>query len=232
VAILYYHYIEINPNPTGDPGRSNLLVTPANFDAQLGYLKINGWTPISLDLLSESFANPKVLPAKPIILTFDDGYSDFYSNAWPIIQKYNFKVTLFVMSRFGQNGACVTNIYIPGLYMTADQVTELSHSPLITIGAHTQDHCYLKKKSEVIQRQEILGSKSELEQAIGRKVIHFAYPYGSFDEISQKLVKEAGFETASSTIGGIYHNESTRYSLRRLHVGNWDAARFSQLLPR
>jgi peptidoglycan/xylan/chitin deacetylase (PgdA/CDA1 family) len=216
VPVLYYHYIEINPNPVGDPGRTTLSVTPENFDSQLNYLKSNGYTTISLSDLVTSFNNPKILPAKPIILTFDDGYSDFYQNAWPIIQKYEMKSTLYVVSRANK-----TN---PSLYLSDQEIIDLSKSPLITIACHTQDHKDLRGGSVAFQRDEIFGCKADLEALIGQPVRNFAYPYGSFDMNSIHLVKEAGFETAASTSLSAYNNLETVFTLHRIRMGNWSGS--------
>lgn len=232
IPILYYHYIEVNPDPVHDPGRSKLLVTPDNFASQLQYLKSKGYTPITMDDVAAALADPKLLPSKPIVLSFDDGYEDFYQNAWPLLQKYNVKATIYVLSRGGRNGACNTNIWQPNFYMTSDQITSLSNSPLITVGAHTQDHCSLRGKPIDIQRQEIWGSKQELEVMIGKPVTTFAYPYGAFDPTTVDLVRQAGFTTAVTTLAGTIQNESVVYLLRRLHVGNYDGVHLGSLLAK
>lgn len=218
VPIVFYHYIEVNPRPKDDPGRDKLLVWPSNFDSQMKYLKDNGWTTITLDDLVAAFKNPAGLPAKPIILTFDDGYTDFYTNAWPILQKYNLKATLYVLGRGPEKDA--------NAYMSAAEIRELAQSPLITVASHTQDHAYLKGRSELFQRYEIVRSKERLEEVTGKPVRHFAYPYGAFDDVSLKLVKEAGYETAASTIISTRNNESTRYTLRRVRIGNYPAGKY------
>lgn len=221
VPVLMYHYIE---NPGHDKGRDKLLVPPALLEEQLKYLQGNGWTVVDLDLLSAGLKDPKTLPAKPIILTFDDGYNDFFSQAWPIIKKYNVKATLYVLGRGPEKDA--------NAYLSDDQLRELARSPLITIAAHTQDHAYLKGRSELFQRYEIIRSKERLEEITGKLVRHFAYPYGAFDEMSIKLVKEAGFLTAASTIIGTTNNESSRFVLHRVRIGNlpmsWFAAQLAK----
>jgi len=221
VPILYYHYIEVNPDPVHDPGRNALLVTPSNFESQLQYLVSKGFTAITLDQLVASFINPALLPKKPIILSFDDGYEDFYTNAFPLLQKYGMSATIYVLTREGHPGACGNNFWQPNFYMTNEQIRLLAKSPLITVASHTQDHCLLKGKSEAIQRQEIIASKAELESIIGMPVRHFAYPYGSFGEVSIQLVLEAGYTTAASTIPGVVNNQSTTYFLHRQRAGNY-----------
>lgn len=232
VPILTYHYIEVNPDPVGDPGRDKLLVTPTNFEAQLKYLHDNGWTTVTLDDLVSYISSPKLMPAKPIILTFDDGYQDFYDNAWPLLRKYGDKATIYVLSRGGHPGACGNNFYQPNFYMTNTELRELAGTDLIMVEAHSQDHCSLKRKPEAIQWQEIFGSKEELETITGRPVRHFAYPYGAFDDVSIRIAKESGYVTASTTIPGTVNSELTIYTLRRIRIGNLSPQLFAAQLAK
>jgi peptidoglycan/xylan/chitin deacetylase (PgdA/CDA1 family) len=222
IPILYYHYVEVNPDPVGDPKRNNLLITPENFFGQLLYLKTAGYTTITYDDLVAGIKNPATLPPKPIIITIDDGYTDFYANAFPILKKLGMKATIFVLSQ----GSKIN----PGFYMSSDQLKMLSQSPLITVACHTEDHMNLKGRSEVIQRKEILGCKQQLEALLGMPVRHFAYPYGSYDQTSIKLVKESGFETASTTIPGSHQDQSSLYTLKRIRVGNYGGNGLKSLL--
>lgn len=225
VPILYYHYIEINPNPVGDPGRDSLLITPDNFVDQMITLKLSGYTTITLDDLEAAIKYSKPLPPRPIVITVDDGYSDFYYNAFPVLKKLDIKATVFVLSRGAQ-------MQPPGFYMSDDQIKELSQSPLITVACHTLDHTDLKDKPEDLQRDEIFTCRDQLEKLIGKPVRHFAYPYGDFDTTTLKLVQEAGFETASSTIGGATQSLENIYTLRRIHVGNYGGQELLTILEK
>ncbi len=228
VPILMYHYIRPMPDCKKDKVGCSLSVPPSVLEEQLQFLQKNGWTTISLDDLSASFKDPKVLPAKPIILTFDDGYSDFYQNAYPLLQRYNMKATNYVLSRGEQLNAQQHYAH----YMTSSQLRELAASPLITIAAHTMDHSYLKGRSAQVQHDEISNSKSELEQIIGKPVRHFAYPYGAYDGLSIKYAQDAGFVTAASTLPGTRNNDSTGFTLRRVRIGaismGWFAAQLTK----
>src|SRR5581483_4103848 len=89
VPILMYHYVSANPQWPADPARTHLSVTPKAFAAQISYLRLAGYTTITLDDLARALSDGAALPAKPIILTFDDGYQDFYDNAFPLLKKYH-----------------------------------------------------------------------------------------------------------------------------------------------
>ncbi|MBO0686667.1 MAG: polysaccharide deacetylase family protein, partial [Candidatus Dormibacteraeota bacterium] len=125
VPILEYHYVRVNPNPTDQIG-FNLSVTPADFAAQMAWLAGHGYHPIDLRDLRAYFAGQVDLPAQPVVLSFDDGYSDFYTAAWPVLSLHHFKAVSFVIPGFlgGMN------------YMTPGQLKVLDGAG-IEIGSHT-----------------------------------------------------------------------------------------------
>lgn len=216
VPILMYHYIRPLPDCNLDRLGCSLSVPPPLFEQQMDYLTKNGWTTITLDDLVASFKDLTILPTKPLILTFDDGYEDFYTSAWPILQKYNLKSTIYVLAEGERLN--LTQHY--DHYMSNSQIRQLANSPLITVAAHTIDHSYLKGRSGYLQQDQIFRSKSEIEAITGFPVRHFAYPYGAYDGLTIKLVQDAGFVTAASTIAGSRNNLSTIDTLRRVRIAD------------
>lgn len=215
VPILMYHYIENNKDPK-DTIRRGLTVTPYYFERQLQILKENGYTTITLNDLAKALTGEEILPAKPIILTFDDGYRDFYTDAFPLLQKYNVKATNYVIANhIGRSGN-----------LTADMIKELIASGLVTIGAHTLNHPDLVSLSRERAWEEIVGSKEKLEKEFGIKVLDFAYPYGFFNNQVANLVKQAGYESATATTFGATHSKNVLYYLSRIRVGNYDGQIF------
>lgn len=212
VPILTYHYIRTVTDKKDILG-ARLSVTPAVFEDQLKKLQKEGYQTITLDNLAAAWEGTYTLPSKPIIMTFDDGYDDFYINAYPLLKKYNFQATAYIVPNF---------INKPH-YMTLMQVKELSQSRLITIGAHTMSHLDLRTKNNKITKQEIIGSKEYLEHLIGMKVQHFAYPYGKYTENTIKIVKEAKFTTATTMARGMEHEEKNRFSLTREEIIGGDS---------
>lgn len=210
VPILLYHYISHNPFPQ-DTVRTGLSTTPQIFEKQLLTLIQYGYTTISLDELFQSLITKTALPQKPVVLTFDDGYEDFYTNAYPLLRKYNMKATQFIP----------TGLIGKPNYMTWDQITELSQSELITIGAHTVEHVFLPKQSDERLETEVLQSKNMIEEIIQQPVHWFAYPYGAFTEREVAMVKKSGFKGAVSTIKGTTHDRASRYTLTRVRPGNF-----------
>jgi peptidoglycan/xylan/chitin deacetylase (PgdA/CDA1 family) len=207
VPILYYHYIRINPNPLDRVGFS-LSTTPAMFRAQMQYLADHGFHVISLHEAVVAIRNHSGLPSRPIVLTFDDGYADFFTTAVPILQSHGFKATSFVISgRMGWGG-----------FMTASQVVA-ADAMGFTIGAHTVDHVALAAQTPARARWEMKQSKLALEQLLGHPVVDFAYPYGSFNMYDMAQAKSLGFETAAATMYGAAHSASQLFELSRLRIG-------------
>lgn len=219
VPILLYHYIEVNKDPK-DTIRQSLTVSPYWFEEQAKFLVQNGYTTITLEELTDALMGKKDLPPKPVILTFDDGYRDFYTDAFPILKKYNLKATNFVFP----------NVLNKKNNMDTWMIQEVINSGLVTIGSHTLSHAYLPKLSKELAHKEISESKIVLEQIIGKPVRVFAYPYGAFDQSVVDLVRQAGYTAAVATTRGNIHSPDTLYWFSRTRVGNLAGEMFKKKL--
>lgn len=186
VPILMYHYIR-DCNCPKDKSGMTLSVSPSSFAEQMGYLSTHGYTPITLDTLAAIYANQAQAPTKPVIITFDDGYSDFYSNAYPILKKYNFHSVSFIP----------TGLVGTGGYMSWDNIKELQKSGLVSFEAHTISHAYLPKLSYQQMVKELQDSKHTLQNQIGTVVNFVAYPYGASNGTVIKATQSLGY------VGGI-----------------------------
>jgi peptidoglycan/xylan/chitin deacetylase (PgdA/CDA1 family) len=207
VPILYYHYIRINPNPRDRVG-FGLSTPPAAFRAQMQYLQDHGFHVISLHQAVMAIQNHSGLPSRPVVLTFDDGYADFFSAAVPILQSHGFTATSFVIT--GHMGW--------GGYMTPNQIVAADGMGF-TIGAHTVDHVALAAQAPARATWEIKQSKLTLEALLGHPVRDFAYPYGSFNLYDMAQAKSLGFETAVSTLSGTWHSAGQLFELSRVRIG-------------
>lgn len=208
VPILVYHYIEFVKD-SRDTIRKSLDIIPPTFEAQIKTLKDAGYNFITASDIGLYLDGKKPLASKPIILTFDDGYGDFYTDVFPILKKYNVEATEYVIS--GVLGKLN--------YMTLDQVKEIVSSGLVEIGAHTVHHPNLKSLPLESAKKEIEDSKAMLESDLGIKVVSFAYPYGGYNDDLAIIVKKAGFTSAVTTKGGLIVNQDNRYTLHRIHPG-------------
>lgn len=220
VPILTYHYIGNNPNPN-DFARNNLSVPPDKLEEQMKYLSDNGYSTISLDTLYAALKKQTTLSPKTVILSFDDGYMDFYYNAYPILRRYNIHATSFIP----------TGLMNQGYYLTWDQIKEMQSSGLISFQAHGVHHLSLPSLSQSALEYELRESKNVLQSQIGVPVNFMAYPYGTFDDRVIDAVKKAGYMGAAATWGSKTQSEGTIYASPRFKVsGSMSLSTFISLL--
>ncbi|MDP1721862.1 MAG: polysaccharide deacetylase family protein [Candidatus Gottesmanbacteria bacterium] len=208
VPILLYHYISDNPNKD-DKARDGLSTPPSIFKSQLDTLKSAGYTTVTFDELAAFFDGTSSLPSKPVILTFDDGYSDFYFNAYPILAGAGMKGVAFIS----------TGLIGGGAYMTWSQVEEIARSPFVVVAAHSMHHYVLTKSNTAILKNELEESKKILQQHAPYPINWMAYPYGSFDERVVLAVRDAGYVGAATTMPGTYQYKSRLFHMPRLRAG-------------
>jgi peptidoglycan/xylan/chitin deacetylase (PgdA/CDA1 family) len=219
VPILMYHYIRVNPNPFDRLG-FGLSVTPADFEAQMTWLAANGYHTIDLQDLEGYLAGARSLPPRPVVLTFDDGYEDFYTTAYPILKAHHFTAVSYV----------VTGFLGAPRYLTAAQVVELDAAG-IEIGAHTVSHADLTRLGAANARHEIADSKAMLEGLLKHPVLDFCYPSGRLNGAVALEVQAAGFRSATTTAIGTTHSAGDRFSWTRVRVeGGESLATFVQRL--
>jgi len=194
VPILMYHYIRDYTDPN-DPLGIQLSVSPSTFDKQLATLATAGYETISL----EDFVAKRYKP-KSIILTFDDGYDDHYTAAWPLLKKYHDTATFFIVSGFVNRTR----------YMTKDQIQQLKDAGM-EIGGHTVDHKNLATMPYDKAIEEVFLSMT------GRDPV-FAYPSGQYNIETLDIVSALGNQAAVTTNLGIATEESPLFELPRIRV--------------
>ncbi len=208
IPILMYHYVEYVQDK-GDTKRIALNTTPYTLEQEVKTLQEAGYTFMTHAELTDALDGKTQLPPKPIVLTFDDGYRDFYTDAYPILKKYHAKATQYVIAGFLNRSN----------HLLTSQLVEIANDGLVEIGAHTVHHVWLKGQKLVTAQYEIAQSKKMLEDIIRKPVISFAYPFGAFDQQAVDIVRQTGFTSATSTIPGIDHPQNNRYFLYRLRPG-------------
>lgn len=214
IPILMYHSIEKMPKETV---MRSLHVSPKAFAIQMRILKTLGYKGLSLNNLRPYLEGKR--QGKVVGITFDDGYKNNLLNATPILNKYNFSATCFIVSDF------------IGLSNVWDIDKGITQRPLMSegeihgwinsgmeIGAHTKSHPDLTKSSKEEIYKEISECKVILEQKFNQPIMNFCYPYGKFDELSLDLVKKSGYLSGSSMIRGKASFESNRFSLPRIPI--------------
>ncbi len=208
IPILMYHYVEYVKDKK-DTIRQSLDTTPDVLTAQIRTLKDNYYTFLTMSEVADIIDGKKVLPQKPVVLTFDDGYRDFYTDVFPILSKEKIKAVAYVVPGFFDQ----TN------YLLTKQVLQLAKSPYVELGAHTMHHVYLKDVAPLFASREIKDSKYQLENLIHKPVVSFAYPYGAFDNSAIDLAKASHFRTAVTTISGLQVSKDNRFFLFRIRPG-------------
>jgi peptidoglycan/xylan/chitin deacetylase (PgdA/CDA1 family) len=212
VPILMYHHIADSP-PNADPIRRDLSVSPQAFEAQLRYLVEAGYQPITLRDLIYHLTLGAPLPEKPVILTFDDGYEDNYTNAYPLLKKYGFVGTFFIVTEPVDRGRAG--------YMSWAQIEIMSTNGM-EIGAHSYTHPDLRGKSVDYIIWQAVGSKEAIEARIQQPVRFFSYPSGRYDEQVVNVLYSANFWGAVTIETGTDQSSRWPFELRRIRVQGSD----------
>ena len=182
------------------------------FKEQIRFLKEQGYTTLTfIDLLNLSF-----LPEKPIIITFDDGYEDAYTNVADILIKYGMKAVVFIIT--GYIGKYSTWEYARfqtrRKHLNTDQIYELSKNN-VEIGSHGHSHRYLSALNQKTVQTELTFSKHKLEMISNQKVITFSYPFGRTGKNVIQTVKDCGYHYATVNISSVNKNKSNLLCIPR-----------------
>ncbi len=205
VPIVMYHYIR-----TTDPRNAlgwDLSVTPSDFAAQMDWLQASGYHPVDLSDLRAYLQGAAGLPSKPIILTFDDGYADLYTAAYPILRAHGFKAVAYLISGYLNSGQNVSS----------GQVLEMSQNG-IEIASHTFSHPDLTRLDRASLDFQMIESKRTLEHLVGKPVLDFCYPAGKFNQGVIDAALRAGYQSATTTMPGTVHSWADRMVWTRVRV--------------
>jgi len=201
VPIIMYHSIDKND------AISRLSVSPESFKRQMYFLKRHNYNVIRLEDMPE-LVQKNHFPPKTISITFDDGYENNYTHAYPVLKELGLPATIFIVPMLvGREG-----------YLTWDQIIEMSESGIISIGSHSMTHAYLPGLPEQRLRIEIDDSKRSIESHIKRPVYAFSYPTGGFDEHVRERVRQAGYKIAVGTNPGRTYPKHDIYAMKRLRI--------------
>jgi peptidoglycan/xylan/chitin deacetylase (PgdA/CDA1 family) len=221
LPIIMYHYVEYVKD-LNDFIRKRLNINPKIFENQLKTLKDNNFQTYFVKDIPDILKGKIKIASSSVILTFDDGYEDFYLDVFPLLKKYQMKATIYVICNFiGRRG-----------FLNQKELKEIIASGLVEIGSHTLSHPNLKLLSENQAKEQILGCKKKLENELGIEIKSFAYPYGFFNKKTIDLVKEAGYVDAVSVINGNIQSENNLYYLSRIRAGAFEGKNMIKLLKK
>jgi peptidoglycan/xylan/chitin deacetylase (PgdA/CDA1 family) len=192
LSILMYHRVAASGAARTAPYR----VTPSMLDEQLAYLREAGFRSVTLGEWLGAIRNKRPLPGRAVALTFDDGYEDFAAEAWPLLHRYGFTATVFVVA--GHVGAWNAWDAIFGerlRLMDWEALRDLAARG-VAIGSHSVTHRPLTSLSTPDLFDELQSSRQLIEDRLDRAVTTFAYPYGDFDGAVQDAARRAGYAAA------------------------------------
>ena len=222
VAVLMYHHIMPNPN-------NSIAISPETFDGQMEYLKDNGYHPVSIKQFNAFVERGESLPDKPVLITFDDNRSNQLKYGVPILKKYGFTATFFVVKK----------------WVDADSDSFLHKSELkqliadgFDVESHTSNHIqihpsklkstgkvedYKSFKSRYWEPTE--GMRTWMDETFGGPVTALAYPGGRYNPEAERLMKDSGYKTAFTTNDGyVTYKGQSPYALPRWNTGAKDTS--------
>lgn len=207
--ILLYHHVLVN-NSSG----TEYTVTVDQFRSQMQWLKENGYQTISVQDMVDTIHDGKVLPIKPIIITFDDGNEDIYNNAYPILQEMGFTATMYLISEaIGDYGN-----------FTENEIQELSSAGW-EFGSHSRTHANLNTTPD--RTDEICGSKNQLMELLNIPINSFAYPYGIENDRAMNIAFGCGYTSGAGLGSYTIQTQSKLFYFSRREIKSYfDMQRF------
>lgn len=216
IPILMYHSI----SDTDNARFRQFTVPPALFAEQMAYLLQHGYTPVTVtQFITARSQGRAALPMQPVILTFDDGFADFYTNALPVLRQYGFVATLYISTAFinGTSRWLRHEQETTRSMLTWEQLTEIRASQ-IECGAHSHSHPQLDTLRSAAAREEVAQSKKLLEEYLGCEICSFAYPFGYYTAGIRQMVREAGYTSACAVRHALSSEADDAFSLARLMI--------------
>lgn len=211
LPILMYHRLAELPAEAGASTRE-WTTAPAVFRTHIQLLVEHGFHVVPLESILDYFQSHTPLPARPVAITFDDGYRDFAEAAWPALREAGMPAAVFLIP--GHVGY--------GAFMTWEQMTSLAQEG-VAFGSHTLDHMRLKGLEDEELRRQLQDSRQVIEEHLGMPVQVLSYPYGAFDGRVVQAAAEAGYRAGVTINPSRYQRRSGLFTLSRIHLP-YDAA--------
>ena len=213
IPILCYHRV----CPVRERGQDSpsLCVTPEQFSKQMLLLKVFGYQPITVQNLTAILEDRKLPPKKAVCITFDDGYKDNYLYAFPILKRFSYPATIFLVT----HNIGLKNFWDSGSLslLNFNEIEEMSFKG-IQFGSHTASHLDLSQADEVLIKKELEISKKKIEEITSRLDISFCYPYSRLNPLAKELVKEAGFICGFAGDEGAMEQKQDLFQLMRIQI--------------
>ena len=222
--VLMYHMVRDHI----DGAKFNKLrVKPTEFEKQVAWMKAEGFHFVTMQELQANWGKH---PEKTVAITFDDGYLDNLENAYPILEKYQAKATIYVVvDRHDRDWSTYKKAHHNSGELAREpklndeQVKFLAQSGWVEIGSHTLTHANLDKLDEAECLKELFESKVQLEQLTHMPVTSFAYPFGIYSVRDVEIAKQVGYSNAVTTNEGIDSEHPDFMQLQRIKISGKDS---------
>lgn len=231
VPVLMYHRVEAALAAS----ERRYAVTAALFAAQLDWLAAHGWRPCTLDGFMAWYLDGASLPARSVLITFDDGFAGLHTHVLPQLARRGWPATVFLVSALtgGHEGWLAREQQASGAphaLLSASQIAEMAAAG-VEFHSHSRHHARLTELDDARLADEVSGSRHELQLLLGRPVAAIAYPYGGVDERVRQAVQQAGYRLGFSVEPGFNRAGGPALAVRRLDITGHDTpARFGRKL--
>lgn len=206
IPIVLYHHVGLHA--------ASWTVPILNFEEQLQTLQRDGYQSVSMHAYLDAAQKKTTLPPKSVVLTFDDGYADNYQYAFPLLQRYGFKATFYVIARrIGQKG-----------YMTWAQLRDMQRAGM-EIGNHTLDHPFMTRQHPWPGFWQFLAASLEIRWNLGIWPESVAYPYNDHNAAVLKWAKAAGFRGGLIVAPHTQDVQDDLFAIPRITVGSTERSR-------
>lgn len=202
VPVLYYHSVK-------ESADNEVTISPEMLKMQLKYIKDQGYITLTISELKNYILSNSPIPEKSIVITFDDGYMDNYTKAFPILKDFDMVATIF----------CIASNLDGSYYLSENAIKEMSNYG-IDIQSHTVTHPQLNKLTYNQQLTELEESKKALEYITGKKIDSIAYPFGDFNEETIRAAKNAGYTLGFTTNRGLSNRSDNPLKLDRIYISS------------
>jgi len=197
-------------------------LTPTELRQHFEQIKASKMTPISLDHLMAHLRTGSLLPEKPILLTFDDGYGGHYQYVYPLLKEYGYPAVFSIHTSF-------VGVNVGRTHVSWKELKTMADDPLVTIASHTKTHPELTKLSDQKLAEEVGESKKILESRLARPVKYFTYPYGFYDARVKRAVAKANYLAAIAFAAPTerFANQSTDL----LSLARFEKSQLAKVMP-
>jgi peptidoglycan/xylan/chitin deacetylase (PgdA/CDA1 family) len=216
IPVLLYHSVR---DRAGAANR-RWTVSTSQFAAHVGAISASGRTPLTVSEIAEGLRGERALPARPVGITFDDGFSDTYVAVGELLSR-GLRSTVYVTT-----GEIGTRDRLSRL-----QLAGLAEMASVELGAHAVHHMRLDQLGGRELAAEVGDSKAQLEDAVGASIHTFAYPHGAYDRATREAVITAGFGSAAAVKNALSHHGDDPFAIARWTVtAATSAARLNEVL--